>query len=195
MKRSSRFARILSLMLVAAALTICPAGYAQTKKTAGGTTRQSINSALTDESNPAPTVLIRMQIPQVLNRDIEIFGYEQQSALAADPFGGGGGGGTPKVIAGPVTVTKRIDEYTPLFNQVHLDTQHFTEVNLQWYRIDPSGRTGELFFSMKLNDAVISAIHRNLPNQRDPAFAQLGEVETVSFVCRSIEMTVPNTPR
>jgi hypothetical protein len=44
---------------------------------------------------------------------------------------------------------------------------------LQWYRIDPSGRTGDLFFSMKLNDAVISAIHRNLTNQRDPALRGL----------------------
>ena len=129
-----------------------------------------------------------MQIPQVVNGDIDIFGYDQQSTLTVGD-GSGGGGGEGKLIAGPVTVTKRIDENTPLLNRIHFLGEHVQQIVLQWFRVDPSGRTDQLFFTVTLNDVLISAIHRNLPNQQDPAFARLGEVEAVSFTFKNIQMT------
>jgi type VI secretion system Hcp family effector len=131
-----------------------------------------------------------MQIPGVVAQEIEVFGYDQQTTnTTAPPDGGGGGGG--KFIAGPVTVSKRLDEVTPLLNLTHVRGEHIREVILKWYRVDPSGRTGDHFLTVKLGDVIISAIHRSLPNQQDPALVRLGEVEAISFNYGDLQISTP----
>lgn len=189
MKSKSFLAKVLSLMVVAGVLATCPASHAQTQKLGARRMPRSVSPATTDQSDPTPSVLIRMQMPGLRTggQDIEVFAYEQQTTMEGVSFGGGGGG-AGKLVAGPVTVSKRIDEISPAINQIHVNGEHMQEVTIQWFRLDPSGRSGQLFFTIKLTDVVISSIHRSLPNQQDPAFARLGETEAISFVYNGFQV-------
>jgi len=191
MKTRNALATIFSLIMMAGTLANCPAGYAQTQRPAGRAIRQLPSANTTDQSDLKPSVLIKMQIPDLpagQGQDVDVFGYEQETTNTGS-FGSGGGGGTGKLVAGPVTISKRIDALTPILNKIHVDGAHIRTVVLQWFRLDPSGKPGPLFFTVTLNDAFISAIHRSLPNQQDPSFSRLGEVEAISFTYNDFDVT------
>src|SRR5262249_22188117 len=183
-------ASVISLIIIAGTLAVCPAGYAQTQKSGSRAVRQIPSPNTTDQSDLHPTVLIKMQIQGVpWGQDIDVFGYEQETTMTGS-FGGGTGGGSGRLTSGPVTVSKRIDAATPFLNRIHVGGEHLRQVTIQWFRLDPSGKAGPAFFTITLNDSFISAIHRGVPNQQDPALARLGEVEMVSFTYNDFDVTV-----
>jgi type VI secretion system secreted protein Hcp len=191
MKTRNALATILSLVMVAGTLAACPAGYAQTQKAGSRAVRQLPGTNLTDQSDLKPSVAIKMQIPDLpagQGQDVDVFGYEQETTNTGS-FGSGGGGGTGKVVAGPVTVSKRIDGLTPILNKIHVDGAHIRTVTLQWFRLDADGKPGPVFFTITLNDVFISAIHRSLPNQQDPSFSRLAETEAISFTYNDFDVT------
>lgn len=185
MKTQNKFSTTTLLML-ALALTICPAIYAvgpRPSNPAGGLTPARVEPA---ESEKTPSVRIYMQIPQTTgDQAIDIFAYDHQTFREA-AFSGGGADG--KLQVGPAIVSKRIDCYTPTLHQIHSTGLHLKEVKLRWARFDPDTNTEYLFFTIKLTDAVISAIHTWLPNQHDASLVKLGEIEEVSFVYKKMEM-------
>jgi len=185
-------AKVISLAIIGGALATCPAGYAQNQKPVNRAIRQLPSLNTTDQSDLKPTVMIKMQIQGVPGgQDIDVFGYEQETTMTAS-VPGGGGGGAGKFIPGPVTVSKRIDDVSPFLNKIHVEGSHIRQVTLQWFRLDPSGKSGAAFFTITLNDALIAGIHRSLPNQQDPALARLGEVEAISFVYNDFDVTTGN---
>ena len=191
MKTRNALATIFSLVMMAGTLAVCPAGYAQTQKPGSRAIRQVPSPNTTDQSDLKPSVLIKMQIPDLpggQGQDVDVFGYEQETTNTGS-FGSGGGGGTGKLVAGPVTISKRIDALTPILNKIHVDGAHIRTVVLQWFRLDPSGKPGQVFFTITLNDVFISAIHRSLPNQQDPSVSRLGEVEAISFTYNDFDVT------
>jgi type VI secretion system Hcp family effector len=181
------FRKLAALALAFGALTICPPGNAATWKTgeAGGPRAFGGKAAETEET---PSVRIHLQIPQLTgDQSIDVFAYDHQTRR--DGQGAvGGGAGTGKLEAGPVTVGKQIDCYTPTLHQIHLTGIHLKEVFLRWSRFDPDNNTEYLFFTIKLTDVTISGIHTRLPNQHDPDLVKLGEIEEVSFSYSKIEM-------
>jgi type VI secretion system Hcp family effector len=188
MKSKSTFAKLTALTLVLIALTICPASYAEARNSANPGGGLSPAPAKPVESDQTPSVRIRMQIPDLAGTDqsIDFFSYDHRTFVETPVNPGGGGSG--KVQAGPVTVSKRIDCFTPLLHQIHLTGIHLKEVTLRWSRIDPDNNLEQLFFTIKLTDVFISAIHTHLPNQYDPALVKLGEIEEVSFTYKKFEM-------
>jgi len=190
MRTKNALAKVTSLMIIAGTLAVCPAGYAQNQKTASRAVRQIPSPNTTDQSDLHQTVLNKMQIEGVLRgQDIDVFGYEQETTMTGS-FGGGTGGGSGKLVPGPVTVSKRIDDASPFLNRIHFNGEHIRQVTIQWFRIDPSGKAGPAFFTITLNDSFINAIHRSVPNQQDPALARLSEVEMVSFTYNDFDVTV-----
>jgi len=187
MKSKSKFAKLTSLALVVTALTICPASYAAARNSPNPGGGLAPASAKPVESDQKLSVRIRLQIPQLTSdQAIDVFAYDHRTVADAPSFGGGAGAG--KVQAGPVTVGKRTDCYTPMLHQIHLTGLHLKEVTLRWSRFDPDTNTEYLFFTIKLTDVIISAIHTRLPNQHDPALVKPGDIEEVSFTYKKIEM-------
>jgi type VI secretion system Hcp family effector len=187
MKTKPNLVKVLSLILALGILATCSVSYAQISKLGNRTARQSETPYVTDQSDPTPSVRIRMHIQNVA-QNIEVYAYDQKTAFDMAETAGGGGGGAPRIVASPVTISKQIDQLTPLLNQIHLGSQHLNEVKLEWFRVDPSNRSETLFFTIKLTDVVISAIHRSLANQQDPAFARIKEVEAVSLIYDDMQL-------
>ena len=188
MKSENRYAKQILLALVVVALTISPSSYAATRRSANPAGGSTPAPAKPVESDQTPSVRIRMQIADLVGPDeaIDFFAYDHRTFV--DPPVNLGGGGSGKVQAGPVTVTKRIDCFTPLLYQLHLTGIHLKVVTLRWSRVDPNNSLEQLFFTIKLTDVFISAIHTRLPNQNDAALARLGEIEEVSFTYVKMEV-------
>lgn len=188
MKAKTILARLLGVVLAAGIVASGPASIAQTLKAGGKSPRSAMKPFSNEASDPSPTVHIRMQI-QGVGDQIDVFGYQQQTRLDLTLDAGGG---APKFDPGTVTVMKRIDGYTPALNRLHSTGEHIREVVLQWFRVDPNGKSDELFFTMNLQDCAISSILRTLPNQQDASVVRLGESEAITFVYRSLSMSTPS---
>ena len=188
MKSMSTFATQTARALVLIALTMCPASYATARTSANPLGGLSPAPAKPVESDQTPGVRIRMQIADLAGPDqaIDFFAYDHRTFVDTPVNLGGGGSG--KVQAGPVTVSKRIDCFTPLLYQLHLTGIHLKEVTLRWSRVDPNNNLEQLFFTIKLIDVFISEIHTHLPNQYDQALVKLGETEEVSFTYKKMEV-------
>src|SRR5215510_7153052 len=91
--------------------------------------------------NDSTTVRIVLQIPSLsqTGATIDVFGYDQQTTNSVSS-GSGGGGGAGKVDEGAVTVSKRIDAFTPALNNLLRTGQHIPELTLRWFRGDGSNR-------------------------------------------------------
>ena len=137
----------------------------------------------------AGSVQIKMQIPDLgpaAAQGIDVFSYDFQSIQTTSSAAGGGAG---KLEFGPLTVGKRIDALTPAINQRNFNGLHLAEVTIRWFRVDSTGRTSQPILTIKLTDAVVSAVHTRLPNQHDSTVTAQGEIEEVSFTFKDIEIT------
>jgi type VI secretion system Hcp family effector len=185
MKTQNKLSTVNLLALATLALTICPAIYAVGPRSSNPSPGLPARVEPA-ESDKTPSVRIYLQIPQTTgDQAIDVFAYDHQTSREAT-FSGGGADG--KLEVGPATVSKRIDCYTPTLHQIHATGLHLKEVKLRWARFDPDTNTEYLFFTIKLTDVVISAIHTWLPNQHDASLVKLGEIEEVSFVYKKMEM-------
>ena len=142
---------------------------------------QTPSASTTDET---PSVHMRMLIPSLGGAKIDVFAFDSQTVIEDSTTGGSGG----RIKFGPLTVSKRIDGFTPALTGVHFSGQHLPEVTLKWFRVNPTTHTDQLFFTMRLTDVTISAMHTRLPNQQDPALMKLSEVEEVTLEYHDIEM-------
>jgi type VI secretion system Hcp family effector len=186
MKTKNKLSTATLLVLATLALTISPSIYAVGSRSTSPSKVLASARIEPADSDKTPSVRVYLQIPQTTgDQAIDIFAYDHQTFREAAYSGGGADG---KLQVGPVTVSKRIDCYTPTLHQIHSTGLHLKEVKLRWARFDPDTNTEYLFFTIKLTDVVISAIHTWLPNQHDTALVKLGEIEEVSFVYKKMEM-------
>ncbi|MDB6049866.1 MAG: hypothetical protein JWR17_2612 [Pseudomonas sp.] len=91
-------------------------------------------------------------------------------------------------VHGPVTITKAFDKATPLIFEAWRTGETLSVCTLDWYRISPNGFQ-EHFYTMVFKDAVITDIHVSMPHWRDPAFAHVTQLESVTFAYRTITST------
>ncbi|MDY7562943.1 Hcp family type VI secretion system effector [Pseudomonas sp. 10B1] len=91
-------------------------------------------------------------------------------------------------VHGPFTITKMLDKSTPLLFEAWRTGETLSQCKFDWYRISPNG-FHEHFFTMVYKDALITDIHIAMPHWRDPAFAHITQLETVTFTYRNNSST------
>lgn len=84
----------------------------------------------------------------------------------------------------PFTITKQLDQATPLLYQALSTNEVLVEWELQLWQPDERGET--LYYTVKLANAAIREIHFTMPNLRD-ADLQYAPYEEVSFTYQKIE--------
>ena len=88
----------------------------------------------------------------------------------------------------PISITKEIDRSTPMLYQALCTGELLTTVVLDWYRLDGSGEE-ELYFTIELENAMITRIHPWVPNVLDRRKESLRHMEDVSIAYESIIWT------
>jgi type VI secretion system secreted protein Hcp len=94
----------------------------------------------------------------------------------------------------PFKFTAALNKSTPLLYNALTSGEMLTEVEVDWYRTNSSGKQ-EKFFSTKLTDATIVDIHCDMPHAQDPKNQDFTQLVTVSLAYRKIdwEHTVAGT--
>ena len=95
---------------------------------------------------------------------------------------------TGKRIHGPATLTKEIDKSSPKLFAALTSGEQMKTVTLEYYRISPKG-TEEKYFTVQLENAIITSIRAWTPNCLDPANKQMGHMEDVAFTYEKIKWT------
>ena len=95
---------------------------------------------------------------------------------------------TGKRVHKPLTVTKMIDKSSPKLFQALCSGEQLTEVELDWYRINPQG-SEEKYYTIKLSNAIITAVRTWMPNCLDKNFESYEHMEDVSFTYEKIVWT------
>ena len=93
-----------------------------------------------------------------------------------------------KRIHEALTVTKVYDKSSPKLYQALCTGEHFSEVVIKWYRIDPTGKE-EHYFTHALEDAILVDIKPWTPNCLDPNTESFSHMEDLSFTYRKIKWT------
>ena len=88
----------------------------------------------------------------------------------------------------PMTITKETDRSTPMLYQALCTGELLTDVKLDWYRLDGSGDE-ELYFSIALQNAMITRIHPWVPNVLSRVNENLRHMEDVSIAYERIIWT------
>ena len=88
----------------------------------------------------------------------------------------------------PLTITKVFDKSSPMLYQALTTGEKLTNCKLKWFRTSPAG-VQEHYFTMELEDAIITDIQARMPNCQDPAKAHFTHLEEVSFSYRKIIWT------
>jgi type VI secretion system secreted protein Hcp len=87
---------------------------------------------------------------------------------------------------GPVTITKRIDQSSPILHQALCNNEEL-EVTIKFYRPNPIGDgTTEHFYTIRLRQGRISSIRTISPSTVDQITESLPAMEEVSFVFGAI---------
>jgi len=110
--------------------------------------------------------------------------FDHEIALPKDPQSGQPVG---QRVHKPLTIHKYVDKASPKLYKA-LSTGERCDVEIKWYRINPSGEE-EHYFTHKLEDAVIVSIQPYMFNCLDKANDQYGHMEKVSFTYRKISWT------
>jgi type VI secretion system secreted protein Hcp len=85
----------------------------------------------------------------------------------------------------PMTITKVFDKSSPLLYQALVTGEKLIKCELKWYRTSTTG-TQEHYFTMALEDAIITGIEAFMPNCQDPSQSHFTHLEKVSFSYRKI---------
>ena len=78
----------------------------------------------------------------------------------------------------PMMITKEFDKSTPMLYQALCTGELLTEVILDWYRMDGFGEQ-ELYFSTRMENAMITKVHPWVPNVLDRTNETLKHMEDV----------------
>lgn len=88
----------------------------------------------------------------------------------------------------PLMITKVFDRSSPLLYVALSTGERLTKCVLKWYRTSTSG-TQEHYFTIELEDAIITRIKAHMPNCQDPSSANFTHLEDISFSYRKITWT------
>jgi type VI secretion system secreted protein Hcp len=116
---------------------------------------------------------------------ILVFALTHEIVCPRDPASGRP---TGKRMHKPITVTKELDRSTPLLYSVLTNNENIKEWELQLWQPSPTGVERQAF-TVRLTNAIISAIHFKMANNRPAKLARLPEYEEVSFTYQKIEWT------
>ena len=95
---------------------------------------------------------------------------------------------TGKRVHGPLTLTKEIDKASPKLFAALTSGEQMKKVKLEYYRISPKG-TEEKYYTVELENAIITSIRAWTPNCLDAANKQMGHMEDVAFTYEKIKWT------
>jgi type VI secretion system secreted protein Hcp len=85
-------------------------------------------------------------------------------------------------------VTKVFDKSSPLLYAALTSGERLTKFTLKWFRTSTDGQP-EHYFTIELEDAIITKIHAYMPNCQDEKNRQFTHLEDVSFSYRKITWT------
>ena len=88
----------------------------------------------------------------------------------------------------PITITKEVDASSPLLFTMWSTNEDITQCRLDFYRTTSAG-TKEQYYSIELENASITSIRFEQPNNRDPEKQSYAEMEQVTFVYGKIIYT------
>jgi len=88
----------------------------------------------------------------------------------------------------PLVITKVFDKSSPLLYVALSTGERLTKCTLKWYRTSVTG-TQEHYFTIMLEDAIITNIKAHMPNCQDPSQSHFTHLEDVSFTYRKITWT------
>ena len=88
----------------------------------------------------------------------------------------------------PLTITKVFDKSSPMLYKALTTGERLPTCELKWYRTSKTG-TQEHYFTIRLEDAIITNITGRMPNCQDPSKAHFTQLEDVSFSYRKITWT------
>ncbi len=126
------------------------------------------------------TITARADSSEILQLDHEVF----------KPTDSQTGRPTGARVHGPMKILKRIDKASPLLFKALTQNQDLPELEIRWYRPDPTGSAEiQHFYSIILKNVMVSKIQEMLPNTIAPDEAYNTPSEWVSFNYRSIEWT------
>ena len=92
---------------------------------------------------------------------------------------------TAQRIHKPLTITKLFDKSSPLLYVALSTGERLPKVYLKFYRTSVTG-TQEHYFSIELEDAIITDIEAYMHNCQDPDCAHFTHLEDISFTYRKI---------
>jgi type VI secretion system secreted protein Hcp len=95
---------------------------------------------------------------------------------------------TGQRVHGPLTITKVFDKSSPLLFTALCAGEKLTKCLIKWYRTSADGQQ-EHYYTIELEDAIITGINGYMPNCQDPAKAHFTHLEDVSFSYRKITWT------
>ncbi len=111
--------------------------------------------------------------------------FEHKIFLPRDPQSGQP---TGQRVHQPLKVTKVIDKSSPLLFRALSTGERLPKVELKFYRTSAQG-TMEHYYTMSLEDAIITNISQYMPNCQDPGMAHFTHLEDVEFTYRKITKT------
>ncbi len=103
------------------------------------------------------------------------------------PFDPATGRPSSAIMHNPMTVVKVIDKSTPGLHKALVTGQNLSEVNLRWYRIDPTNQVETEYFTITLSNARIVNMETFMPMSFLPKNESFRHMEKVSFVYERIE--------
>jgi type VI secretion system secreted protein Hcp len=115
--------------------------------------------------------------------EILVQAFEHQLQVPVDSQSGQPSG---QRLHKPMTITKVFDKSSPLLYQALTTGEVLTKCELKWYRTSTTG-TQEHYFTMTLEDAIITSIEAVMPNCQDPSQSHFTHLEKVSFSYRKIK--------
>ena len=111
--------------------------------------------------------------------------FSHQVIIPRDPQSGQP---TGQRVHKALCITKVFDKSSPLLLSALTSGEKMSEVTIEWYRTSASG-TQELYYTTKLEDAIIVEIKDYMHNCQDPANSHFTHLEDVHFTYRKITWT------
>ncbi len=95
---------------------------------------------------------------------------------------------TGKRVHGPMRLTKEVDQSSPKLFQALTSGEQMEEVSLAYIRITDQG-TEERYYTVKLENAILTHIRAWVPNCLDHAHQHIGHMEDICFTYEKISWT------
>jgi len=113
---------------------------------------------------------------------ILVEGFSHEVNRPVDPQSGQATGSR---IHGAFVITKLVDKTTPMLYLHLVNGTHFNSVKIEFYRTDDEGAP-ELYYSVELQDAVLTGMKTYIPNCLDPSNERLWHFDEVKFAYGNI---------